>query len=74
MKQTWLNYRGGRTGHIRLQGGKKRPSKCQELNDIVASLVSEVLKQNKCSNSETTHELSSEDESETFNFKILVVG
>ena len=74
MKQTWLTSRGGRAGNIRLQGGKKRLAKCQELNDIVASLVSEVLKQNKCSNSETTHELGSEDESENFDFEILVVG
>ena len=44
IKSTWLTNCGGRSGHVRLQGNKKRPAKGKDPNDIVANTVKEVLK------------------------------
>ena len=55
---------------MRFQGAKKRPAKFQELNTLVASTVSEVLKKSK---SRAKHDSISEEYPEDFNFENLSI-
>ena len=45
MKLTWLTSNDRVLGRVRLQGAKKRPTEGQEINALVASALSDVLKQ-----------------------------
>ena len=62
MKSIWLTYCGGVAGHLQFQGAKKRPAKVQEMNALVASVVSEVLKQKNRTKDTAAHNSVSEDE------------
>ena len=73
-KPTWSTDCGGRVGHVRFQDTNKRPSEGQELNSLVARMVSEVLKQNKCAKDTSTHDSVSEEDPDNFTFKILNIG
>ena len=69
MQLTWLDSRGVGAGCLWFQGAKKRPAKGQDLNYLVASEVSEVLKNNKRAKTTAKHDSVLEEEPENFDFK-----
>ena len=44
MKSTWSTARGSGTGRIRFQGAKKRPTKGEQLNALIANTLKELKK------------------------------
>ena len=70
-KLTWLTYCGGGAGFVQLQCAKKCLNEVQELNSLVVSAVSEVLKQNKRAKDTAAHDSGLEDDPNNFNIKTL---
>ena len=71
MRFIWLTHFGGGAGCVQLQCAKKCLKEVQELNSLVVSAVSEVLKQNKRAKDTAAHDSGLEDDPNNFNIKTL---
>ena len=74
MKSTWLTAHGSGVGRLRLQGNKKCLYKGQELNDLVANAVKEVLKANKHEKYKAANDSGLEEEPDKFNVENFIIG
>ena len=74
MKSTCSTACGSGSVHVRFQGTKKRLEKSKELNDLFSNMVREVLKENNCAKSTSTHDSGSEEDMENFNFENISIG
>ena len=71
-KSTRSTSRGIVAGRVQFQVAKRRLSKDQELNDLLASAVLEVLKQKKLANTTTIHGSVLGGDLEKLNFENLI--